>query len=285
MKYEIDSSTVEFNGKDFKQLFFVIQEVCDSLGLTYFVVGAFAREILLKHIYKEDSHRATRDIDVALQMCLWKDFNVIKTTFVEAYNFEEGDKTHELISPEGIYIDLIPYGEIEGDRTISFPPDDHIIMNMLGFQEVAEYALTISIDGEIDVNIASIESIVLLKIIAWNDRKPAAVSAKHVSDLKALFEVYYTIKAREIVEAYGDLFDYEPFDEITCGVEALGRRISKICVDSDRLQQQIYEIMDTVLKDTFNSTLISQLMDKDQFDRNYATKVIEVLNRGIRYSH
>ena len=43
-----------------------VDKVTQELGLTYFVAGAMARDILLTHVFDLTVHRATRDVDFAV---------------------------------------------------------------------------------------------------------------------------------------------------------------------------------------------------------------------------
>ena len=57
MKFEIDSSKVSFDGQGFKTFFEIINGVCEKYGFSYFVIGAFARDIILENIF--DNLRAS----------------------------------------------------------------------------------------------------------------------------------------------------------------------------------------------------------------------------------
>ena len=77
----------------------------------------------MENIFKQPTDIATRDIDVAIRMDSWKNFDKFIEYLKSDHNFKDGKNPHEFISPEGILTDILPYGEIEDNRTLSFPND------------------------------------------------------------------------------------------------------------------------------------------------------------------
>ena len=183
MKYEVNSSNITFNGENLTQFFESINQACKKYHIEYYVVGAFARDILLENIYGQPTGIATRDIDIAITVANWEEYSNLITELILQHNFCRGENPHNYISPENIFIDIIPYGKIESDRTISFPPNFDTVMNMLGFQEVYTSTITIVLDKKVEIQLASMEGIALLKFIAWKDRIPDSISLKSMSKI------------------------------------------------------------------------------------------------------
>jgi predicted nucleotidyltransferase len=46
----------------------VVTKAADTLGISFFVVGATARDIILKHCYGIEPPRMTRDIDLGVEV-------------------------------------------------------------------------------------------------------------------------------------------------------------------------------------------------------------------------
>jgi len=281
MKYEINSANITFTGRDFVIFFECINEACNHFGINYFVVGAFARDILLKNIFNQPTGLATQDIDIAIQLDTWdkyQDFTkCLKTNY--GFNMERNDYT--FISPEGVLTDILPYGEIESERKISFPPFSRVI-NMFGFEEVSDTCLVIRLDDKIDIKIASIEGIAILKLIAWKDRKPEKVSEKHVKDIALIINAYFAATAEYIATEFSDLFDEEDFDEIRCGARALGRRMRQISNKSTTLIDELTTLFEHILKNKDNSLFAGQLAISMNRDYEFCYELIEGLAKGFQ---
>ena len=94
-------------------------------------------------------------------------------------------------SDEGISIpvDLIPFGAIaSAERTIAWPPDRDIVMNVAGFEEALASSAVIGIEAGLTVRVASAPGLTLLKLAAWADR--GRESNKDAADLYRLLTTY-----------------------------------------------------------------------------------------------
>lgn len=61
----------------------LVERVTRELALDYFVVGATARDILLYGVFGFDTGRATRDVDIAVALDGWPQFDLVKARLVE----------------------------------------------------------------------------------------------------------------------------------------------------------------------------------------------------------
>ena len=103
------------------------------LGTDYFIIGATARDIVLNHVFGIAPTRATVDIDFAIALTSWKQFQGIRQELLDSGHFRERRRTaiHSLVfEPDergfGYPVDLIPFGRIEDPpREIAWPPDQH----------------------------------------------------------------------------------------------------------------------------------------------------------------
>ena len=113
-----------------------IQQMAEELGLQVMLVGATARDVLLEQAHSIETGRATRDVDVAVSIQSWEEFELLKKRLVATGNFIESSANQhrlDLVNSE-LWVDIIPFGGIESeDRTISWPPQHDIVMNTLGF--------------------------------------------------------------------------------------------------------------------------------------------------------
>ena len=60
------------------EIFDTIHHAVSELGISYLVVGASARDMVLHHAHGVDVIRATGDIDFAIQLESWDEFIVLQ---------------------------------------------------------------------------------------------------------------------------------------------------------------------------------------------------------------
>lgn len=191
MRYVIDSKTLAFSGRGVVALFQVMNQVCADHGTDYLVVGAFARDLVLHNIFGKKAGILTRDIDFGIVLKDWTAFQQITERLTTEYRFVKGRFPHVFVTPEGLPTDLLPFGQVEDNRGISFPEADHFRINMMGFSEAWDTRLKISLDGAVGFNIPTPEALILLKLMAWKDRTPNPVALKHVTDLSLIIDAYF----------------------------------------------------------------------------------------------
>ena len=281
MTYDIASKDLMFSGEGVTSFFHIINSTCEEFHTDYFVIGAFARDILLEHVYKGTAGLATRDVDIAIRLDSWKHYDQISQKLIDTYHFKRGENSHQFISPNGLEADILPFGNIEDGRSIRFSSQSSKEINMLGFQEVQDSLLSISIDGEVEFNIVDLEGMVMLKLIAWDDQEPNSISEKHTRDISIIIRQYYWIKIREFAVEFGDLLDVEDFDEVTCGARALGRRMKQIANDSPELIHYILKIKEEIFSSLENSLFINQYTVASKVEYGYAKGIIENLFWGF----
>jgi len=55
-----------------------IVSVAESQNIKFFIVGATARDLVLHHGFGIEARRATKDIDLAVQVASWDEFQALK---------------------------------------------------------------------------------------------------------------------------------------------------------------------------------------------------------------
>lgn len=56
--------------------------VCDALAVPFFLVGAFARDLLLEMRHGLKAQRATNDVDFGIRVSGWEEFEALKRALV-----------------------------------------------------------------------------------------------------------------------------------------------------------------------------------------------------------
>jgi predicted nucleotidyltransferase len=71
-----------------------------------------------------------------------------------------------------VAVDLIPFGGVErADETISWPAEEEIVMRVTGFKGALEAAVSVQLEAELVIPVASLPLLLILKLFAWVDRK------------------------------------------------------------------------------------------------------------------
>ena len=210
-----------------------ITEVAKELGIPFFVVGAFARDVIFEHIHGIPTARATRDIDIGVEVGGWEAFELLTGTLVIRGHLMATQLPYRFeAKPSLTPVDIVPYGAISDETMqISWPPDHVRVMSMLGFEEASHSALTVQLskDPALEVLVPSIAALTLLKIISWEDAYPRR---RHdASDL--FFMLHNCGKAEEVqnklYESCGHLLEQEGFDPDLAAVRLLGNEIMLMC--------------------------------------------------------
>jgi len=260
-------------------LYRAVSEAASTIGVEYIVVGASARDLLLQHGYGLRLTRATVDTDFGVQLSTWDQFHGLQTNLINA-GFRDTGMLHRLISPEELRIDIVPFGQIEsGDAKISWPPDNDVIMNVLGFLDALRSSEMVRIaeSPNLDIPIASAPGLALLKIIAWTDR-PLDIRKKDAQDLLYLCEAYEKLP---FVELYDDANLLALFDaDITqVGAYLLGRHVELICSDGPR--QYVQEFLNGNLNERRFEDLVDESLEWAFGDRERNDQVLTAFSSGF----
>lgn len=96
-----------------------VNGVTRDLAVDYFAVGAMARDILLTGVFGISAGRATRDVDLAVAMKGWQEFEAMKTRLVGTGAFRSDEHIAQRLycvlgsTGRGYPLDLIPFGGVE----------------------------------------------------------------------------------------------------------------------------------------------------------------------------
>jgi predicted nucleotidyltransferase len=194
----------------------------------YFLLGATARDILMYHVFGIPTGRATRDVDFAIALETWTQFDQIKNLLLATGKFTpSADAVHRLHyvvdeGGQGYPVDLIPFGRIEDDASqIAWPPDQAILMNVTGYAEAMQIASVIEVDAGLAIKVVSLPGLAALKLLAWVDRGKR--DPKDAQDLFFLLK-NYTGAGNEarLYEHAMSLLEHCGFDPDLAGAALLG---------------------------------------------------------------
>jgi len=137
--------------------------VLHALKIRYFVTGAKARDILLTNVFAQAASRATRDVDVAIAVEDWNQFEAVRDALRKEECFRPvAGMAHRFryyadATGEGYPLDIVPFGGVEEpDMTVAWPPDRAVVMNAAGHREALEAAELVEIEPGFRVCVASV---------------------------------------------------------------------------------------------------------------------------------
>lgn len=232
MKNILKKQWSDFLANDFV-LFRLINAVTTDNHCVYYLVGAKARDLLFEYFGCGRLQRATLDTDIAICCKNWQEFEKIKHAFLDSGNFTRDQKImHRIHSENYGMIDIIPFGEIEGEGAkITWPPEYDIEFSLAGFEDAYGCALEIEIE-DFTVRVTSPAGFVLLKLFAWTNRK----TQKDASDFLSIISNYLDLGNQDrLFEEHPDLVNQD-FDYILSGCRLLGRDLNQFSLNTkDRL--------------------------------------------------
>lgn len=210
------------------EIFELIHNAAGSAGIPFFAVGAAARDMILECGYNICTIRATKDIDIGVQVSDWNQYSRLKKALTATGKFKPGRDIQTLLHESGIPADIIPFGSVaDCVNSLTFPPDHETEMNIQGFEEAYCHSLLIRLRSEpaLDIRFASLTGLALMKIISWNGRG----SEKDAQDLALLIRTYADAgNLDRLYNEESDLLEAEDFNLKYAGARLLGRDIAKI---------------------------------------------------------
>ena len=121
-----------------------VAQTANSLGFSYFLAGATARDLILENVFGRPPGRLTRDLDFGFALSDWNQFETLKKTLIATGRFEPDRAIQRVLYLHSanikIGVDLIPFGRIQDGSNISWPPRNDFVMNVAGFREALESA-------------------------------------------------------------------------------------------------------------------------------------------------
>ena len=189
-----------------------------------FLIGAAARDLLLHHAFSQRRGRLTLDVDVAVHVSSWNEFEVIRrrltsegaTAVNETHRFTIGDRL----------LDVVPFGDIEENHTITWSRGKSV-MNVLGFEEASANTVDVLLPGGVAVRVATIPALLLLKFFAWEDRhveKPAHDAV----DIRQLITTYPDVCRDLLYEDHIGILEVRGYDLDLAAAVLLGREVASI---------------------------------------------------------
>ena len=255
-----------------------LQRVAGPMAVDFFLMGAAARDVMLRHGHHIEPVRQTEDVDFAVMVQDWEIFAALRIALIEGGEFSEraGPATHRLRHQSGLPLDIVPFGGIErADRTIAWPPDQSTVFDCFGAREAFNAAVSVLLPQTVTLRVASIPALALLKVTAWQDRKHTH-PGRDANDLLLYLRSYmdcdnFDRAARD----HGDLFMVEDYEHEATGAQLLGRDIA-LLLDKPAIQHVLEILLPQA--DAQGPLLLASQSD---LDLEQARRLIEAVCDGL----
>jgi predicted nucleotidyltransferase len=212
-------------------LFATLSEAAGSLEVPFFVVGATARDMIFELGQGLPSKRATLDKDFGLRVASWSEFEILKESLLTSALFKPTKEVQRLLYRGELLVDILPFGEIaDAKGEIRWPPDEDVVMNMVGFEDAYRAALKVRVRARppLDILVASTPGLMIMKLVSWADRPEDR--SRDAVDVAYILERYLDIDNNydRLLEVHSDLAEVENFDYVRAGPRLLGRDVASI---------------------------------------------------------
>ena len=261
MSYNISSK--KFDNPLLKDLLKELYDFFRSIHVDFYVIGATARDLILCNLYDFAPNRKTVDLDIAIAITDWNQFHSIEQLLPEKANFEKSKEQKQRFMYKNAYsVDIMPFGNVaKSDGNIYWPPDETMAMSVRGFSEIADAAISIEIDNEYVIKIASLPGLFLLKLAAWKDRHLSG--SKDAYDMAIILANYLAINIERAVDEHYDLYVSDKFDQLIAGAQLMARDIKHLVQNNKETMQYLIEILNKEIELAEESPLINQLVESN----------------------
>jgi predicted nucleotidyltransferase len=222
-----------------------LERTAGALGVPLMMIGAGARLLLLDWKLNLPTRRTTKDWDFGVRMGSSKQFERLRDELTRpGATFRATGIEHRFVHTSGTLVDLVPFGEIEKPEAKIQWPGSHAVMTVVGFRDADAHATRVELAPGIHVRVVSIATLVILKLVAYQDRN----KADDLADVLFILEYYsrYELDARILDELAEQLAGGKlPFEY--AGAYLLGRDMAAQCSPSNRLK--LGDILDDLLRE------------------------------------
>ena len=285
MEYKITRDTLQNNLLyDTLEALSIVMNV---MQLDVYVVGALARDIAMEILEMPPSRRRTSDLDVAIALKDWSQFellseNLLKNNFVKGkpkqrfyYKGVDGKNDYE--------IDIVPFGELEEDEKVAWPPEGNPEMSVKCFRDVMNIADTVVIEDAITIKMAPLSGQFLIKFDTWLDRH--LLTDKDAADMLYIMDNFYLAYVSFKQPVPDEVQETsESFDLLNGGARWIACEMKEFLTKehlqfyTDQLQAQIELDENSPLIRSMSSKYSAS--DSHMIVRNALIGMVEVLKKG-----
>lgn len=241
-----------------------------KIGSEVYVVGAAARDIALRLLNVSDTPRRTLDLDVAVALSDWLQYEQLTQLMLQSHfvKVQERQRFYYLGPHERNHyeVDIVPFGKVEHDGLVAWPPAGSPVMSVRCFTEVMNCADRVTVEDSFSFRLASLSGQFLMKLDTWSDR--------HLDTRKDASDMVYILQ--NVYVAYALMHNGLPpevdveattFDITVAGAEWVASDLRTILSPHNR--QYYAKMLQKEVDKEDESPLLNDLLDVSD-SRNYA---------------
>lgn len=244
--------------------FNALEEAFTKAQTDYYIIGALAKDVWYSRGNK--TMRQTRDVDFAVLVGSKQDYESIRNYLKENSNFTTTkENAFVIMAPSGIQVDILPFGAMEIDDGVHIDGAGLTNIKVNGFMEVYQGGTNeVNMHTGHDFKVATLPSIILLKLIAYDDRPEHR--SKDARDIAGIMTHFFDLQANLIYDHHADLFrdekDERALEEISAIV--IGREIRTICAPNKPLMERLMSILQIHIELAEESAFIRNMVAENQ---------------------
>lgn len=254
----------------------VLQRACREAGVPFFVVGAAARDILLEHVHEVPPFRRTGDVDIAVAVASWAEYEGLIGRLVRGYGFQKGREAQR-VTRRGLIVDMVPFGALADEgREVEWPGRGQS-MSVLGYPEAFDAAVAVRISDGAPFRVASLPGNVVLKLVAWGENPHQR--KKDPIDICAIMMGYEHAVGDRLYTEHNDLL--EGIDEVRVAcARILGRDIAALLVEPT-LRARVLDLVRSNTEDEYDSPLVQAMGMECHSDFVFRLRCFRAVRRGV----
>lgn len=248
---------------ELKSVFQALETAFHATGIDYYIIGALARDVWFSRGQKK--FRATRDIDFAVLVGTAEAYDALRKYLQDYHQYSPSlTNSFVMVTPDGIPIDILPFGAIAIDDHIHIDGQGLTSIQVDGFAEVYQNGtIPVELETGHTFEVATLASIVLLKLIAYDDRPEKR--SKDPRDIATIIEHYFSLNDHHIWDHHTDVFrenDSRTLEEIAAVV--IGKEIKTIVSSNPKLLSRVTRILTLHISAFASSDLIRQMVAENK---------------------
>ncbi|MFW2439643.1 MAG: nucleotidyl transferase AbiEii/AbiGii toxin family protein [Arenicellales bacterium] len=261
---------------NFFHLLDTFSQAAEQENVQWLMVGATARVLLLEKLYGWEPGVRTEDIDFAVQVADWKQYEALCNRLASSGSFRPMQKpAKRFATDKKLVFDLIPYGGVEeGIKQVYWPPHKNELMTVRGFHSAHEDAVKIMVNSKIEVPVISPRALCALKLFAWEERHQQE-PGRDAKDLAYVLKNCHQLYPAAMLHAeHEEALERNDYDPNLAAISVLGEAVK------DLLEQDDYEFLKNVVSEELSQEDVSGLArDLNKYlnhpDMNNVIKMLE----------
>ncbi len=226
----------------------------------FYLIGAVARDEWFSRGGKRII--GTKDIDFAVLVADLNQYESLRKFLKEKKGFiETTTNQFVMLAPGGLQVDILPFGgEMEIDDAVKIEGPGLNTVHVNGFQEVFERGTEeVELSTGHRFKIATLPSIILLKIIAFDDRPEKR--GKDARDIGVIVRDFFDLQT-DLVYSHSDLYLKEELPDTMVEIAAvvIGREIRKIIGSNEKLLDRVRSSVEKHIGGEEKSPFIKNMM-------------------------